>query len=265
MTARDTNVGDIFRAIERSLIEECRTSQPDIEATIEREVGRAGLDDSDDALFQKLVMVVFYSGFKAATVTAKRETILKHLGDWRVAREYGPGDVDRIVDDSAMIGHRRKVEACIANAKTVAAIVTRCGSFSAYLRDRIGDGALSDLLVLKEDLEAEFEYLGGITVYHFMTDLGLNVLKPDRVIMRIFHRLRLVDDTNRYFRAIQIGQRMASEAGASMRRVDRVLVAYGQVETEEFGLAKGICLEEKPRCTRCGVRDQCGWRGERGS
>lgn len=257
MAETHPSVGELFRAIERTLIDTCRPTNPDVEKVLATETSHAVLDSDDDALFRKLVMVVFYSGFRAATVTAKKETILRHLGDWRKVKDYGPSDVDRILEDEDMIGNRRKVEACVKNAQTVAKLVERHGSFAAYLRDRVGDRTLSDVLVLKEDLEAEFQYLGGITVYHFMTDIGLEVLKPDRVIMRIFHRLGLVEDRDRYFRAIQVGQRMAKEANTTMRRVDRVLVAYGQAATEEFGLSKGICLEEKPRCGVCGVRDHC--------
>ena len=106
MAAKDTNVGDIFRAIERSLVEECRKTKPDIEAILERETGQARLDEDDHALFQKLVMIVFYSGFKAATVTAKKKTILGHLGDFDRVRQYTKEDVDRIVSDDEMIGHR---------------------------------------------------------------------------------------------------------------------------------------------------------------
>lgn len=38
-------------------------------------------------------------------------------------------------------------------------------------------------------LQERFEYLGEITVYHVLTDIGLPVLKPDRVVTRMFARL----------------------------------------------------------------------------
>lgn len=257
--ASDTDLEAIYRDLERALITECKKAKPDIEQVLDAATSHATIDTDDNALFRKLVMVVFYSGFKAATVTAKKDTILRHLGDWQRVKDYVEADVARVLADDDMIGNRRKVEACVVNAKKVEEIRAKHGSFGAYLRDLAGARALSDLLVMKEDLEAQFQYLGGITVYHFMTDIGLDVLKPDRVIMRILHRLGLVEDRDRYFRAVQIGQRMAAATGTSLRKVDRVLVAYGQVTTEEFGLARGICLEDEPRCDVCGVRDRCAW------
>jgi len=257
MAATKPSVGEIYRLIERTLIDACVRTRPDIEDVLVAETADARLDLDDDALFRKLVMVVFYSGFRAATVTAKKSVILGHLGDWRTVQHYTEADIDRIAADEEMIGNKRKIAACVANARTVARLAATHGSFGTYLRACVGAGDLADLLVLKEDLEAQFEYLGGVTVYHFMTDLGLDVLKPDRVIMRIFHRLGLVEGRDRYFRAIQIGQRMAAEAGVPIRRIDRVLVAYGQVETEEFGLKEGICLEDAPKCGMCGAKGFC--------
>lgn len=41
-----------------------------------------------------------------------------------------------------------------------------------------------------------------------------------------------------------------------IRYVDIVLVAYGQVQSLEFGIDRGICLDE-PRCEFCGVTEHC--------
>ena len=34
-------------------------------------------------------------------------------------------------------------------------------------------------------------------------------------------------------------------------------IPYGQMQSSEFGITRGICLEENPSCSLCGVRDHC--------
>ena len=94
-------------------------------------------------------------------------------------------------------------------------------------------------------------------------DLGLNVLKPDTVICRIFERLGLIDSRDDDEQAIEVGRKMAVATGYPIRYVDIILVKYGQVggagESENFGLKRGICLEKNPRCSVCGVTRYCGY------
>lgn len=89
-----------------------------------------------------------------------------------------------------------------------------------------------------------------------MTDIGLNVLKPDRVICRLFHRLGLLDNENQLLKSIMEGRRFAAATGLPIRYVDIVLVVFGQVASPELGIAKGVCLKA-PRCDLCSVRQHC--------
>ncbi len=250
MNTSEPELKSLFTAIENSVVAEGKTLVPEVREVIDRVCADARMDESDDDLFHKLVLVVFYSGFRAATVTAKREVILRHLGDWRRAKDFGPAEVSAVLADQEMIANRAKVEACVHNAKQVALLSERHGSFAGYLKS-------FPLEELREELKDTFKFLGKVTVYHFMTDTGFDVLKPDRVVMRVFHRLGLVEDLDRHEEAIEVGRKIAAAAGVPIRRVDRVVVAFGQVETKEFGLAHGICLETKPRCMACGVSARC--------
>ena len=110
--------------------------------------------------------------------------------------------------------------------------------------------------MLKEELEARFAYLGGITVYHFLTDLALPVLKPDRVIARIFRRLGLVEYERQHLKTVIHGRKFAEATELPIRYVDIVLVAYGQVRSIEIGIDRGICLKE-PRCDLCSLTGVC--------
>jgi len=102
---------------------------------------------------------------------------------------------------------------------------------------------------LRADLRSRFRYLGERTVNHFLTDLGLNVLKPDRVICRIFSRLGFIDDANNIVQAINVGKEMAIATSYPIRYIDIIFVTYGQMGDD------GICLEKNPKCCICGIKE----------
>lgn len=214
---------------------------------------------SDDEYYKLIVLVVFYSGFKAQTVTAKRDIILHHFSDWRIVSQYSDGDVQRILSDSQMIANEGKIKACIQNARSIAQIVDQFGSVHDYINGFNPGESAENLLLLKENLESRFAYLGKITVYHFMTDIGLNVLKPDRVICRIFKRLGLIDNEEQLLSTVLQGRKFQQHTGHSIRYIDIVLVAYGQVEFADLGIKKGICLSQ-PRCEICPLKsNECSF------
>lgn len=120
-----------------------------------------------------------------------------------------------------------------------------------------------NLILLKEDLEVRFDGLGGITAYHVLTDIGLNVLKPDRVICRLFQRLGLIKGDEDVFNkqpltTIIEGRKFAAATGHPIRYIDIVFVAYGQVKSIEFGVERGICTDN-PSCNVCHATEFCNY------
>jgi DNA-3-methyladenine glycosylase I len=88
--------------------------------------------------------------------------------------------------------------------------------------------------------------------------LGINVLKPDRVICRIFSRLGLTNDESDIVHAVDIGRKIALATGYPIRYVDLIFVKYGQMGKDEyFGLEDGICVKKNPKCQKCGVSNYC--------
>ncbi len=211
---------------------------------------------SDDEFFQKLTMIVFYSGFRAATVTKREAAIMRHFPNWRTVARYDAEDVRRILDDAGMIRNKRKIAAVVENAIAFNSLIAKHGSFQHYIDSFRPNESFDQLLSLKRELEKRLSYLGGVTVYHFLTDIGLPVLKPDRVLCRIFHRLGLISDEADIQETVRQGRRFAEETGQPIRYIDIVFVAYGQVQSEEFGIDKGICLKT-PRCGECGLTAHC--------
>jgi len=246
---------EVFERVERKLLE---LRSPRLQA----EVQRQKLDEfkkyatrelSDDDYFRLLVKVIFYSGFRAETVKAKEPVILGHFPDLHTVAAYTGKDVARILADRRMIRNARKVEACVRNARLMRDLVERHGSFRNFIHS-FGDlQALESILLLKETLEATFAFLGGITTYHFMTDAGVPVLKPDRVLTRIFLRLGLIEDERQLLKTVLQGRKFAAATGLPIRYIDIVFVLYGQASASAYGIAQGVCLTV-PRCSACSLR-----------
>jgi len=131
-----------------------------------------------------------------------------------------------------MIRNKRKIFAVVENAVAFKALIGEYGSFQAYLDSLRPNESFEQLLVLKRDLAPRLSYLGGVTAYHFLTDIGLPVLKPDRVLCRIFHRRGLISDETDIQETVRQGRRFADETGQPIRSIDIVFVAYGQVQSE---------------------------------
>lgn len=249
---------EVFANVEKSLLAYGAKQRPreEIQNALDRFKTFGERELTDELCFSTLVDVTFYSGMRAATVMSKLPVIHEHFADFRKVAHFGPDDIDRIVGDDKMLRNRRKIEACVQNAKVMREIVEQHGSFSTYLAGFDPKGPFENLLLLKEELEARFAYLGGITVYHFMTDLGLPVLKPDRVIARLFRRLGLVEYERQHLKTVIHGRKFAEATGLPPRYIDIVLVAFGQVRSENFGIDRGICLD-KPRCQLCSLHRVC--------
>ena len=52
---------------------------------------------TDEECYRLLVHIVFYSGFRAATVTRKLGVIDRHFGDWQMVAAYGVTEVEAIL------------------------------------------------------------------------------------------------------------------------------------------------------------------------
>jgi len=250
----------IFKLIEKTLFQQSQFSREDLISSFNRFKNIDYRRMSDDEIFWNMVKVIFYSGMKATTVSDMLPKISHYFSDYRKVKEYTKEDLVRISQDSTIIRNRRKIFAISRNAEKFNFLVEQYGSLGKYLESF---GPLNEdrtLNLLRYDLRSNFGYLGPRTVYHFMTDLGLNVLKPDRVICRIMYRLGMIRDEKDIDGVIQVGRHMSAITGHPIRYIDIVLVKYGQMgRGDEFGLEDGICLKNNPKCNICGVRQYCNY------
>lgn len=252
---------EVFKNTEANLIKIGSETLPvkEIIKNLEWAKTLEGSTFSDFDFYQKLVAIVFYSGFKAATVSAKLETIFNHFPDYDTVASYDEKRIAEILNDSKMIRNRNKIKACFENAKTFRKIVKEFDSFQNYIDSFNPYESFENLFLLKEELEYNFKGLGKITTYHFLTDIGLPVLKPDRVICRIFKRLGLIKNENQLLQTVIQGRKFAEFTGYPIRYIDIIFVVYGQMAHNSFGIERGICLEKNPQCNKCTITNFCNY------
>jgi len=211
----------------------------------------------DKEYFWMLVRVIFYSGFKAETVNRKLDVIKKYLIDYRKVSAYSSENVEKMMADTDMIKNKRKILSCIESAKEYKQIVENYGSFADYIPTFSDSFELfENVMLLKEELEYRFAGLGRVTTYHFMTMMGLPVLKPDTVICRLFQRIGFIENEAQLLKTVIIGKIIANQTGYPIRYIDIILVTYGQVESSYFGIERGICLKN-PNCDVCRISKFC--------
>jgi len=231
------NLKDIFYKMETAIKKECSLSEREFEKNWGKFKKYYYKNYSDNDIYWILVQVTFYSGMKASTVTEKLPAIKKYFNDYKTAKSFSELEVNTILKDQNTIHYKRKIEACISNAITFDKLLKRYGTFTNYLESfgNLQEDRTLDLL--KKDL-MQFDYIGPITAYHVMLDLGLNVWKPDRVIRRILFRLGFINDKDNIEQSIMVGKEFAHQIKEPIRYIDIVMVKYGQMGDEEgFGFA----------------------------
>lgn len=211
--------------------------------------------------FRELVMVVFYSGMRAETVTSKKEVILKYLGDYNKVASFTEEDILRVCSAEDMIKNEAKIRACIHNAQIFLNLDKEFGSFGKYLlsfNKRFPDDVASipDLLV---DLQSRFKYLGPRTSRHFLMVWGFPLVKPDVMVMRVLFRLGLIPgETDECINeAVKVSLEAADRAQIPPSFMDSILVGIGQSEGAE------LCKKNKPICEKCGLRTYCKYQTRR--
>jgi len=251
----------IFNKIEATLISigSRKISADMIRANLDAFKQIEGRTFSNAQYYWILVYVIFYSGFKAETVSAKLDLIRHYLADYEAVANYGDDKINEILNNPDMIRNRRKVKYCVENARTFKSIVCEYGSFQDYIDSFDPTESFENLMLLKEELEYRFAGLGRVTTYHVLTDIGMPVIKPDRVICRIFQRLGLIESDQQLLKTVIQGRKFANATGYPIRYVDIIFVTYGQSESMDFGLEHGICLDRNPHCSICGVTDYCNY------
>lgn len=249
---------EIFDAAEKTLFNESSLNKAQLEKQFKYLKKIKFQRRTDEEYFLTMTKVVFYSGMKAKTVSEKIPAITKAFNSYKKVANFSSEKIRSLIDSKKIIGNKSKINSIVHNANEFKKIITEFGSFHNYL---LSFGKPEDhhtLNTLVKSLKKRFKHISKITVYHFLTDIGYNVLKPDRVLCRIFYRLGLVKNELEFESVIQVGRNFSEATGHPIRYIDIIFVAYGQVdEKKDFGLKEGICLTNKPKCELCGMYNFC--------
>jgi len=246
-------LSDIFTRVRDTLIENSEYNLNEFNDDYYKNAKKEHLTDND--YYKILVYVAFYSGFRASTVGKHLPVINNYFPNYETVMFYDENMFIKIFNDRSMIRHEKKIRACINNAKKINEIIKHYGSFENYIDSFEPNKNDNNLLALKRNLE-KFDFLGGITVYHFMKDIGLEVIKPDRVLMRIFKRLNLIYDEDYLFGAVKVGRLFSQANNLPIGYIDMIFVLYGQLNVPKI---KCICSEKNPKCNICGAKMYCNY------
>ena len=152
----------------------------------DEEWGRPVVDD--DRLFEKLCLEGFQAGLSWLTILRKRDGFRRAFAgfDPAAVARFGPADVERLLADAAIVRHRGKIEATIANARATLDVQEQEGSLAALVwRFEPAPGPapvdMQDLpattpesVALSRELRRRgFRFVGPTTVYAAMESLGL--------------------------------------------------------------------------------------------
>ena len=113
----------------------------------------------DDALFEVMSLQVFQAGLTFRMVLARRDAFRHAFHSWKIdsVAAMGPYDIEGLLQDSAIIRNRKKIEACVANARIIQLIQREHGSFCRWFYDVLeGD----DLSQLQGTLRKTFRFMG---------------------------------------------------------------------------------------------------------
>jgi len=132
----------------------------------------------DADLFERLILEINQAGLSWLTILKKREAFrAAYRGfDPAVVARFGAREVRRLMADAGIIRNRLKIEAAIANAKTVLALRKSHGSFAGWLDAHLAVDEDVKRARTKEEWVAlfkkTFRFTGGEIVGEFLLSTG---------------------------------------------------------------------------------------------
>ncbi len=144
----------------------------------------------DRHLFEMLTLEGAQAGLSWATILRKREGYRRLFADFDpvAVAAFTSDDVERLLQDPAIVRNRLKIESAIVNASRVLDVQSEHGSLAAYVWELVGGEpivngfrSLSELpaetplsKALSKDLKRRgFRFVGPTTCYAFMQAVGL--------------------------------------------------------------------------------------------
>jgi DNA-3-methyladenine glycosylase I len=145
-------------------------------------------------LWEALMLDAFQAGLAWITILRKREGFRKAFAafDPKVVAQFGPRDVDRLVQDASIIRSRAKIVAVIGNARAYLAMEQNAEDFATFVWGMAGGKPIQNTkksvpsrTPLSERIsdalkERGFKFVGPVATYAWMQATGIvNDHAPD--------------------------------------------------------------------------------------
>ncbi len=126
---------------------------------------------NDNQLFERLVLEINQAGLSWSTILKKQDGFHKAYDGFDLAKvaAYNESDIDRLLQDPAIIRNRLKIQAAIYNAQVIRTIQTQMGSFYQWLLHHHPLGKEEWVKLFKR----HFKFVGGEIVNEFLMSIGL--------------------------------------------------------------------------------------------
>lgn len=126
--------------------------------------------EDDDELFCRLILEINQAGLSWTTILKKQEGFRKAFHNFSIKKvaAYKEKDVQRLLNDTAIIRNKLKVHAAIENAKTIINLQKQFGSFKNWLNSNHPKTKAEWTLLFKKT----FRFTGGEIVNEFLISSG---------------------------------------------------------------------------------------------
>lgn len=181
-------------------------------------------------LLREAAWVILCGGFREATVRRVFDHVSLCFFDWSSAAEISEAGAGCVAAACAVFNNRRKLSAIVEVARRV---------------ERIGFAELKHRIIGQPVIELRhFPYIGEVTAWHLAKNLGFDVAKPDRHLVRLA-REHGFDDAHALCSAL------SRATGEPIRMVDLVLWRYAagwRGERRQTSTDRETSPEWPPRC-----------------
>ncbi len=137
------------------------------------EIPPRAVPENDAGYFEKITQAVFQSGFSWQVIRQKWPGFQQAFANFDIGlvAAFTDEDVERLVENKAIVRNGRKIAATIENARICQNIVAEYGSFRGYLR------AMDEQPYDKREktLCKRFKFMGPMGAYFFCWSVGEDV------------------------------------------------------------------------------------------
>jgi DNA-3-methyladenine glycosylase I len=124
----------------------------------------------DSGLFERLTLEAFQSGLAWRTILYKRESFVRAFEAFDIEKvaSFNETDIERLLQDSSIVRHRKKIEATVYNAGAILDIQKEHGSFDGFLW-----GMAGQIEEVCRDFRRRFRFVGPTVCYSFLESVGM--------------------------------------------------------------------------------------------